>query len=59
MDKSVTRTFRKLCAIIYPQEFCKRLLIKVGSILEFSFDIDTDTGQKTSDSISIFLISVE
>ena len=30
---------------------------KVGSILDFSFDIDT--GQKTSDSISIFSISVE
>ena len=32
---------------------------KVGSILDFSFDIDTDTGQKTSDSISILSISVE
>ena len=32
---------------------------KVGSILDFSFDIDTNTGQKTSDSISIFSISVE
>ena len=33
--------------------------IRVGSILDFSFDIDIDTGQKTSDSISIFSISVE
>ena len=37
------------------------VLHKVGSILDFSFDIDIDidTGQQTSDSISIFLISVE
>ena len=32
---------------------------KVVSILDFSFNIDIDTGQKTSDSTSIFLISVE
>ena len=32
---------------------------RVGSILDFSFDIDIDTGQKTSDSILIFLILVE
>ena len=37
----------------------KYIYYKVGSILDFSFDIDTDTGQKTSDSISIFSISVE
>ena len=30
---------------------------RVGSILDFSFDIDS--GQKTSNSISIFSISVE
>ena len=35
------------------------VLTRVGSILDFSFDIDIDTGQKTSDSISIFSISVE
>ena len=35
------------------------VLIRVGSILDFSFDIDIDTGQRTSDSISIFSISVE
>ena len=35
------------------------LFARVGSILDFSFDIDIDTGQKTSDSISIFSISVE
>ena len=32
---------------------------RVGSILNFSFDTDIDSGQKTSDSISIFSISVE
>ena len=32
---------------------------KIGLILHFSFHADTNTGQKTSDSISIFLISVE
>ena len=37
----------------------KVFLGKVGSILDFSFDIDTDTGRKTSDSISIFSIPVE
>ena len=31
--------------------------LKVGSILNFSFDIDTD--EKTSDLISIFSMSIE
>ena len=38
---------------------CQCVTIRVGSILDFSSDIDIDTGQKTSDSISIFSISVE
>ena len=32
---------------------------KVGSILDFSFNVGTDTGQKTSDSISILSILIE
>ena len=50
---------------ILPTEFMlsehpdSSLPTKVGSILDFSFDIDIDIGQKTSNSILIFLISVE
>ena len=41
------------------REFMEWVLYRVGSILDFSFDIDIDTGQKTSDSISILVESVK
>ena len=50
-------SFFQLLFVMDPHELT--ILYRVGSILDFSFDIDIDTGQKTSDSISIFLISVE